>query len=69
MFWTRAYWQRRAERRFVAEVLKRLGDKDRLYIHPGPRSGATVVITPYDPLPEYNHAHLEGDSKERWPGA
>lgn len=54
-------YRRWRERRFVRNVVRYLGDKDRLYIHPVEGGGATILIAPYDPLPKYNHAHIEGD--------
>jgi hypothetical protein len=68
-YWRFRHWRwNRGEDRFVREVVRRLGDKDRLYVHPQNGGPATILIAPYDPLPDYNHAHVEG--RERYvPGS
>lgn len=65
-YWRVRHWLwARAERRFVTEVVRRLGDLDRLYVHPVEGGPATILITPYDPLPDYNHNHVEGPPDAR----
>ena len=57
----RHYFWRRRELRFVRDIQFYLADHDRLYIHPEEGGPATILVTPYDPLPNYNHTHVEGN--------